>query len=126
MRSGKVFLHLPVDALVYFLVGSVYVHRVFMVDHFFQNERGDVKGYDMGLGYEIAIGGNEIVDIEIVCAADAVEAAMDLVFQTVLIGGFHQLVFDEFHGDGVGKGIDAILDSVQGSPPRILFGRFDF
>jgi hypothetical protein len=126
MQSGQVFLNLPVDALVNLFVRTVDIHRIFMVNYFFEYKSRDVETHDMGLGDEIAVGCHKVIDVEVVGPADAIEAPVDLVFQAVLIRGFHQFVFNEFHGDGVCQGIDAVLDRVEGTSSGILFGGFDF
>ena len=71
MVSGKVFLHLLVDALINFFIGAENIHRVFMINHFFQHKRRDIEGDDVGIRYDIAIRGNQIVDIKVIGSLEA-------------------------------------------------------
>jgi hypothetical protein len=69
------------DAQINLLVGTVYVHRVFVVDQFFDHKGSYIKTHHVGLMNKLPQGCHLVVDVEIICAVQFVETFVDLFFQ---------------------------------------------
>jgi hypothetical protein len=96
-----------------------------MVDQFLDDESGNVEADDIGLLNQVAKGRDLVIHVEFIGVGEGFQALGDLLFERILVGGFHQLFFHEFHGDGIGKPDRVLPYHVDGGPPCMLFGGFD-
>ena len=83
------------------LVGTEYVNNGFMVNQLFHHEGHDVKTDDIGVGNKVSIRRCLVFDIKVFRMGQLFKAPGNLFFKRILAGGFHQVVFHQFQGDGV-------------------------
>ena len=91
------------DAVVDVVITAVYIYHIFVVNQGFHHKGGEVEACDVGVGYQGSEGGNRIVNIKILCPAQGIQAAYNLVFNTRFAYGLNEPGFNEFHGDCIAE-----------------------